>query len=77
MRLYFKEKNWDDYWEVRINFPWMGKRHKHADFTGEPIKEYGFSFPTECFLRREDEFYWCFTLKFLGFGFTIIRQNGY
>jgi len=60
------------------NFPWVGRRKKlGCGNNDEPYYAYGFSFPTECFLHREDEFYWYFTLKFLGFGFTIIRQNGY
>jgi len=69
MKIYRKEKHWDDYWEIHINFPWVGKR-RHC--------EYGFSFPTQCYLNKEDEdYYWSFTLKILGFGATIIRQNGY
>ena len=78
MRLYKKEKHWSDYWEVHVNFPWIGIRNKLGTWertaTGQ---EYGFSFPTQCYLYVEDEFYWFFTLKFLGFGVTIIRQNGY
>ncbi len=75
MRLYRKEKHWSDYWEVDVNFPWVGKRNKFLEEFA--ALEYGFSFPTECFLHREDEFYWYFTLKILGFGVTITRQNGY
>jgi hypothetical protein len=77
MRLYRKEKHWSNYLEVHLNFPWVGKRNKFADFTGKDVAEYGFSFPTECFLHREDEFYWYFTLRILGFGTTITRQKGY
>jgi hypothetical protein len=76
MRLYRKEKSWYDYWEVHINFPWIGRRNKLGTWKFDAL-EYGFSFPTECFLHKEDEHYWFFTLKFLGFGITIIRQNGY
>lgn len=77
MILYKKEKHWSDYWEVHINFPWVGKRKKVADFTGKDAKEYGFSFPTKSYLYREDDIFWLFTLKILGFGVTIVRQNGY
>jgi len=75
MRLYRKEKQWHDFWEIHINFPWMGKRFapKHSLFG----LEYGFSFPTKCCLYVEDEYYWTFSLRILGFGVTIIRQNGY
>ena len=79
MRLYRKEKHWSDYWEVDVNFPWIGRKKKLgwvSDFDTS-YYAYGFSFPTECFLHVEDEFYWFFTLKFLGLGITIIRQNGY
>ena len=75
MRLYRKEKQWYDFWEVCINFPWMGKRFapKHS-LSG---LKYGFGFPTECCLYVEDEYYWTFSLRILGFGVTMIRQNGY
>jgi len=73
MKLYRKEKHWSDYWEIHINFPWMGKRFAPL---GVGL-EYGFSFPTKCCLYVEDEFYWAFTLRILGFGTTIVRQNGY
>jgi hypothetical protein len=79
MRLYRKEKNWSNYWEVHINFPWVGRKKKlgwHPDFD-TPNYGYGFSFPTKCFLHKEDDNYWWFTLQFLGFGITITRQNGY
>ena len=97
MKLYRKEKHWSDYWEIHINFPWMGKRFAPLGGGGEQVfdfsevedslgkrfaplgvgLEYGFSFPTKCCLYVEDEFYWNFTLRILGFGMTIIRQNGY
>jgi hypothetical protein len=82
MRLYKKEKDWSNYWEVDVNFPWIGRR-KTGLWDGEspdfdtPHYAYGFSFPTECFLHREDEYYWHFTLRILGFGVTIVRQKGY
>ena len=81
MRLYRKEKHWSDYWEVQINFPWVGRRKELGP--DEPHYVYGFSFPTECFLHREDDNwklrkpYWYFTLKIFGFGVTITRQDGY
>jgi hypothetical protein len=82
MRLYRKEKHWSDYWEVDVNFPWIGSHHSYNGKRGwvapdEPYYAYGFSFPTKCFLHREDEFFWYFTLRILGFGMTITRQNGY
>ena len=73
MRLYRKEKHWDDYWEIHINFPWIGKRFRPFAFG----LEYGFSFPTKCCLYTEDDNYWYVTLRILGFGTTITRQNGY
>ena len=76
MRLYRKEKHWSDYWEVHINFPWIGKRNKLGPWE-ETGLEYGLSLPTECRLYVEDEHYWFFTLRILGFGMTITRQNGY
>jgi hypothetical protein len=75
MRLYRKEKQWYDFWEVRIDFPWIGKR-----FAPKKVLyglEYGFSFPTKCCLYTEDDNYWTFSLIILGLGITIIRQNGY
>ena len=75
MRIYRKEKHWSDYWEVHMTFPWIGKRNKFLEEFA--ALEYGFSFPTECFLHKEDEHYWFFTLRILGFGTTIVRQNGY
>ena len=78
MRLYRKEKHWSDYWEVDVNFPWVGRRKKLGEqYIDTPYYAYGFSFPTQCYLDIEDKHYWYFTLKFLGFGFTFIRQNGY
>ena len=75
MRLYRKEKQWHDFWEIHINFPWAGKRFApECSLFG---LEYGFSFPTKCCLYVEDEYYWAFTLRILGFGGTIVRQNGY
>ena len=56
MRLYRKEKHWSDYWEVDVNFPWVGRREKLGWVAPEePYYAYGFSFPTECFLHREDD----------------------
>jgi hypothetical protein len=78
MRLYRKEKGLCDYWEVHINFPWVGKRKQYVDIVGVVEgTEYGLSFPTKCCLHKEDEFFWFFTLRILGFGMTITRQNGY
>ena len=81
MRLYRKEKQWHDYWEVHLNFPWVGKRPKKAEdaqfFHNLFGLEYGFSFPTKCCLYVEDEYYWTFSLRILGLGVTMIRQNGY
>jgi hypothetical protein len=76
MRLYRKEKDWSDYWEIHINFPWIGKRNKLGTWEDDAA-EYGFSFPTQCYLHKEDEHYWYVTLRILGFGMTIIRQKGY
>ena len=76
MKLYRKEKHWSDYWEIHINFPWIGKRNKLSWVEYDAL-EYGFSFPTKCCLYTEDDNYWAFTLRILGFGTTILRQNGY
>jgi len=76
MKLYRKEKHWSDYWEVHINFPWVGKRNKLGTWMHD-ASEYGFSFPTKCCLHIEDDNYWTFSLRILGFGITMIRQNGY
>jgi hypothetical protein len=78
MRLYRKEKQWHDFWEIHINFPWMGKRFApHPPHHALGGLEYGFSFPTKCCLYIEDEYYWTFSLRILGLGVTTIRQNGY
>ena len=76
MRLYRKEKQWHDFWELHINFPWVGKRFAPTGIELSGL-EYGFSFPTECCLYAENGNYWTFTLRILGFGTTIVRQNGY
>ena len=78
MKILSKERKWWDYWELHLNFPWVGKQPiSDGIFTVENATQYGVKMPTCCILIKEPDIYWKFRLNFFGFGFTIIRQNGY
>ncbi len=66
---------WWDAWSIHIHFPGIGWWYSLDEWDREN-KSYGLDLTTQCVLSK-DQTWWNFSLRLLGFGFSINRQFGY